>query len=106
MCVRARVCVHACVRACCVRLCNLRQLRLDREGLVEESFIEVLLGLVHEDADLAVRVELRPARSPHHLQHVGDREVDVALGCAVVELRALDDHQVCWEVHTPRERAC
>ena len=69
----------------------LLQARLDREGLVEELAVERLLRLVDEDHRDALVVELRPAGAPHHLQHVGHREVDVALLLAVVELGALDD---------------
>lgn len=49
-------------------------------------------------------VELRAPRAPHHLQHVGDREVDVALQGGVVELGALDDDEVRRRVDAPRER--
>mmetsp|Transcript_19570 Transcript_19570/g.44986 ORF Transcript_19570/g.44986 Transcript_19570/m.44986 type:complete len:531 (-) Transcript_19570:1978-3570(-) len=82
----------------------LLQLRLDREGLVEELLVEGLLGLVHEDHRDASVVELRPARAPHHLQHVSHREVDVPLRLGVVVLSALDHDEVRWEVDPPRQR--
>mmetsp|Transcript_69102 Transcript_69102/g.174214 ORF Transcript_69102/g.174214 Transcript_69102/m.174214 type:complete len:411 (+) Transcript_69102:1084-2316(+) len=59
----------------------------------------------HDDCT-GLCVELRPASSAHHLQHVGDREVDVSLELAVVVLRALDDHQVRGEVDPPRQSRC
>ena len=39
--------------------------------------------------------------STHHLQHIRDGHVHVSLLLAVVELRALDHHQVGGEVHAP-----
>ena len=57
-----------------------------------------------EDDAHAGGVELRAARAAHHLQHVRDGEVHVALAGAVVELGALDDHQVRGQVHAPGER--
>ena len=44
----------------------------------------------------------RTAGAAHHLQHVGDRHVDVPLLLAVVELGALDDDEVGGEVDAPR----
>mmetsp|Transcript_21616 Transcript_21616/g.58162 ORF Transcript_21616/g.58162 Transcript_21616/m.58162 type:complete len:581 (-) Transcript_21616:369-2111(-) len=48
-------------------------------------------------------VVLRPPCAPHHLQHVRDGEVHIALLLAVVELRALDDDKVGGEVDPPGE---
>lgn len=53
------------------------QAGLDREGLVEELFIERLLGLMHHDDCHAVAVILRPPRSAHHLQDIRDGKVHV-----------------------------
>ena len=53
------------------------QRRFDREWLVEKTLIKLLFGLVHHDASDALVIELRAARSAHHLEHIGDGEVYV-----------------------------
>ena len=58
------------------------------KGFVEKLLVEVLLHVVHHDDRLAGRVELRSTCTAHHLQHVGDREVDVAMRFAIVVLRS------------------
>mmetsp|Transcript_115361 Transcript_115361/g.366862 ORF Transcript_115361/g.366862 Transcript_115361/m.366862 type:complete len:695 (+) Transcript_115361:1573-3657(+) len=78
--------------------------RLHREGLVDEAPVEVLLRLVHHDDGSGLGVELRSAGSTHHLKHVRDGEVHIALQRAIVVLGTLDDHQVRREVDTPRQR--
>eukprot|EP00754_Rhynchopus_humris_P049346 Rhum_TRINITY_DN8342_c0_g1::Rhum_TRINITY_DN8342_c0_g1_i1::g.27448::m.27448 len=83
---------------------RLVQRRLDREGVVDELLVEGLLRLLDHDHSHTGGVELRTARPAHHLQHVGQREVDVALHLRVVELCALDDDKMRGEVDTPRER--
>ena len=80
------------------------QRRLDWEGRVEEAEVEVLLALLHQHDRLALGVELRPARSAHHLQHVGDGKVHVGALASVVELRAFDDDEVGGKVHAPSQR--
>ena len=47
--------------------------------------------------------DLGAPRAAHHLEHVGDGEVNVATELAVKELCALDDDQPGWEVHPPGE---
>lgn len=75
-------------------------------------------------------VELWAASAAHHLQHVRNGKVHVPAQCkaiksgaleqrtlggmlrastapaslAIVELRSFDDHQMCREVHSPRQR--
>ena len=81
------------------------QAALDGEGLVQKALVKRLLRLGdHHDGD-ARAVVLRPPGAAHHLQHVRDREVDVAARRGVVELGALDDDEVRGRVDAPRERA-
>ena len=49
-------------------------------------------------------VELGSASSAHHLQDVGDGEIDVSLGFAIVILRSFDDNQMGGEIDAPRQR--
>mmetsp|Transcript_111443 Transcript_111443/g.322190 ORF Transcript_111443/g.322190 Transcript_111443/m.322190 type:complete len:382 (-) Transcript_111443:3252-4397(-) len=82
----------------------LVQRRLHRKRLVDESPVKVLLRLVNHDHSPGLGVELRPAGSTHHLQHIRNGEVDVALQLAVVVLGALDDDEVGREVDAPSQR--
>lgn len=43
---------------------------LDRERLVEELLVEILLDIVDKDDRFALVIKLRPTRSPHHLQNI------------------------------------
>lgn len=43
---------------------------LNRERLVEELLVEILLDVVDEDDRFALVIKLRPACSPHHLQNI------------------------------------
>lgn len=42
---------------------------------------------------------------PHHLKHICDWVVNVTTCFAIIILCSLDDHEVCWEVHTPSQSA-
>ena len=75
--------------------------RLDGEGLVQKSLPEALLRSMHHHHRYPHRVELRPSCPPHHRKDIGDGKVDIALGRSVIELRALDDDQMCREVDAP-----
>ena len=48
-------------------------------------------------------VELGPSSSAHHLQDVGDGEIDVSLRFAIVVFRPFNDDQMSGEVHSPGE---
>lgn len=59
-------------------VCQLaRQGGLDGEGLVQELFVKVLLGLVDHDDRHAVPVVLGPTSTAHHLKYVRDGIVDI-----------------------------
>ena len=53
------------------------EVRLDREGLVEELAVEGLLGRVAEEHAAAGFVEKRAACAAHHLEDVRDGVVGV-----------------------------
>ena len=58
-----------------------------------------------QDYSHAHVIVLGPPRPPHHLEHVRDRVVDVAVRLSVVVLRSLDDDEVGGEVHPPGKGA-
>lgn len=43
---------------------------LNRERLIEELLVEILLDVMDEDDRFALVVKLRPTCSPHHLQNI------------------------------------
>ena len=55
---------------------------------VEKLLVEILLHVVHHDHGLAGRVELRSTCTAHHLQHVGDGKINVAMRFTIVVLRS------------------
>lgn len=40
-------------------------------------------------------------RPPHHLKYICDWVVNITTRFSIIILCSLDDHEVCWEVHTP-----
>ena len=59
---------------------------------------------MHQDDCFRLLIELRPPGSPHHLKHVGDGVVHVALRLPVVELGSLEDNEVRGQVDSPSQR--
>lgn len=43
---------------------------LNRERLIEELLVEILLDVMDQNNSFALVVKLRPAGSPHHLQDI------------------------------------
>lgn len=73
------------------------------ERLVKELLVEILLGVMDEHHCDGRAVKLRSSCAAHHLQDVRDGHVHVATRLAVIELGALDHHEVGGEVDTPRQ---
>lgn len=80
---------------------GLVKLRLDGETNVQEVFVEGLLAFLCVNHCNTVGIESRTSGSTHHLQNVGQVHISVGLNLGVVELSALDDNQVSWQVDTP-----
>eukprot|EP01137_Pigoraptor_chileana_P014179 Opistho-2@4959 len=84
---------------------NGREARLDGERLVEELAVKVFLDIVHKHDCFPTLVVLRSPRASHHLKHIRNRKVNVALLLSVEIFRAFNYDEVCRKVHTPRQRA-
>mmetsp|Transcript_22063 Transcript_22063/g.63640 ORF Transcript_22063/g.63640 Transcript_22063/m.63640 type:complete len:485 (+) Transcript_22063:714-2168(+) len=82
----------------------LMKRRLDRKWLVDEASVKVFLGLVNHDHSTCFSVKLWSASTPHHLQHIGDREVDITLELTIIILGTLDDDQMSGKIHAPCQR--
>mmetsp|Transcript_112262 Transcript_112262/g.317542 ORF Transcript_112262/g.317542 Transcript_112262/m.317542 type:complete len:389 (+) Transcript_112262:1395-2561(+) len=76
---------------------------LDWQGLVDELFIVLLLGVLCQEHAHARLVDAWSAGAAHHLQHVVDRVVHVPVLAAVELLRVHDDDQVRQHGHAPAE---
>mmetsp|Transcript_35800 Transcript_35800/g.83557 ORF Transcript_35800/g.83557 Transcript_35800/m.83557 type:complete len:278 (-) Transcript_35800:4673-5506(-) len=70
------------------------EVRLDREGLVEELAVEELLRRMAEQHAFAIVIDQRAARAADHLQDVGDGVVGVPVLRAVEELRVHQHREV------------
>ena len=78
------------------------QMRLDGQTFREELLVEVLARLLAHQHATTPLVFARATSTTHHLQHIHDRVVDVAVFLAFVELDAHDDDHVAGNRETPR----
>mmetsp|Transcript_70197 Transcript_70197/g.198108 ORF Transcript_70197/g.198108 Transcript_70197/m.198108 type:complete len:1103 (-) Transcript_70197:287-3595(-) len=81
----------------------LVQVALDGERLVDELLVVLLLRVLRQQHAHARLVDPGPARAAHHLQHVVDGVVHVAVLAAVELLRVHDDHEVRQHRHPPAQ---
>ncbi len=65
----------------------------------------MLLDIVNKDDGHSPVIVLGSPRSTHHLKHIRNWIIYVALKFAVKELCALDNDEVCREVDSPRQSA-
>lgn len=90
---------------CIQMICQLAsQAALNREWLIKELLVEVLLLLRDHDACDTVVIEARSTCTTNHLEKIGEGEVNVALSLRIEELGSFDDDESGWEVDTPGQR--
>ena len=65
----------------------------------------MFLGVLDQDDCHTFVVKLGPPGSAHHLEHISDWIVDIALGLAIIILCPLHHNQVCRKVDPPSKGA-
>jgi len=80
---------------------DFQQGTLNREWLVKELFVKILLLVMDKDDGDSFRVKLRTPCPSHHLQNVRNRHIHVAVRLSVKVFRSFDYYQVSREIHTP-----
>lgn len=82
---------------------RLMQATLHRKRLVQKLLIKPLFGLMHHDHSHPLVVKLGAAGTAHHLEDVGDGEVNIGAAGGVVVFGAFYDDEVGRGVHAPGE---
>ncbi len=77
------------------------QMRLHRKRLLQELFIELLLGGWTVNKALSFLVFTRSCRPPQYLKHVGDGVIDEAVFNTVIPLNAEDRNEVGSDFEFP-----
>jgi hypothetical protein len=97
----ARTCTHTHTH---IHTCT-HILRFHWEGLIKELLVVVFFDVMHQNDCHTLVIVLRSASSAHHLQHISDWIVHIALCLAVKILSPLHYHQVGGKIDPPSQGA-
>mmetsp|Transcript_117320 Transcript_117320/g.269510 ORF Transcript_117320/g.269510 Transcript_117320/m.269510 type:complete len:417 (+) Transcript_117320:3778-5028(+) len=84
----------------------LLKLTLNRGLMSEHTQIEIQRLVSSDQSRIPLRVQPRSASTAKNLQHIQDPQIVKSSFLRVVDIRALDNHRPCGQIHAPRKGRC